>query len=83
MPFFLCQIAPYGYTGEERDNGETQIREEMARFARDYAPRAGLAVLSDVARSSTHAAAGGGSGRAPSSSAVGVIESAWRWRRIA
>lgn len=48
MPFFLCQIAPYGYTSEERDNGETQIREEMARFARDYAPRAGLAVLSDV-----------------------------------
>ena len=29
MPFFLCQIAPYGYTSEERDNGETQIREEM------------------------------------------------------
>ena len=48
MPFFLCQIAPYGYTSEERDNGETQIREEMARFARDYAPHAGLAVLSDV-----------------------------------
>lgn len=48
MPFFLCQIAPYGYSTEEKDSGETQIREEMARFAHDYAPRVGLAVLSDV-----------------------------------
>ena len=48
MPFFLCQIAPYGYTEEEEDDGDVQIREEMARFAHDYAPNVGMAVLSDV-----------------------------------
>ncbi|MGN0852137.1 MAG: sialate O-acetylesterase [Kiritimatiellia bacterium] len=48
MPFFICQIAPYGYTSEEKDGGETQIREEMERWALDYAPNAGMATLSDV-----------------------------------
>ena len=48
MPLFICQIAPYGYSSEEKDSGETQIREEMERFALDNAPNVGLAVLSDV-----------------------------------
>jgi len=48
MPFLICQIAPYGYTSEEKDDGSTQIREEMERFALDHAPNVGLAVLSDV-----------------------------------
>ncbi len=48
MPFFLCQIAPYGYTSEEKDSGETQIREEMERWALDRAPNVGMATLSDV-----------------------------------
>lgn len=48
LPFFFCQIAPYGYTTEERDDGSTQIREEMARFAANYAPNVGMAILSDV-----------------------------------
>ena len=48
MPFFICQITPYGYTSEEKDNGTVQIREEMERFALDHAPNVGLAVLSDV-----------------------------------
>ena len=48
MPFFFCQIAPYGYTSEEKDSGETQIREEMERWAVDHAPNVGMATLSDV-----------------------------------
>ena len=48
MPLFICQIAPYGYASEEKDDGGTQIREEMERFALDNAPNVGLAVLSDV-----------------------------------
>ena len=48
MPLFLCQIAPFGYASEEKDDGGTQIREEMERFALDNAPNVGLAVLSDV-----------------------------------
>ncbi len=48
MPLFICQISPYGYTSEEKDDGGTQIREEMERFALDNAPNVGLAVLSDV-----------------------------------
>ena len=48
MPLFICQIAPYGYATEDNDAGETQIREEMERFALDNAPNVGLAVLSDV-----------------------------------
>jgi len=48
MPFFLCQIAPFGYTSEEKDPATSEIREEMERFALDYAPNTGMAVLSDV-----------------------------------
>lgn len=48
MPFFQCQITPYGYTTEEEDSGDVQIREEMARFAHDHAPKVGMAVLSDI-----------------------------------
>ena len=48
MPLFICQIAPFGYASEEKDDGGTQIREEMERFALDNAPNVGLAVLSDV-----------------------------------
>ena len=48
LPFFLCQITPYGYTSEENDPGETQIREEMERFGRTNGPRVGCAILSDI-----------------------------------
>ena len=48
LPFFLCQITPYGYTPEEKDPGETQIREEMERFGRTNGPRVGCAILSDI-----------------------------------
>jgi len=48
MPFFICQIAPYGYATEAHDDGSTQIREEMERFALQHAPKVGLVTLSDV-----------------------------------
>ena len=51
MPFFLCQIAPYGYgcaDNEEKDTGATQIREEMERFGRSNGNNVGCAILSDV-----------------------------------
>ena len=48
LPFFFCQIAPFGYSSEEKDSGESQIREEMAHWAHDNAPNVGMAVLSDV-----------------------------------
>ena len=48
MPFLICQIAPYGYTTEEKDDGSTEIREEMERFAVDHAPNVGMITLSDV-----------------------------------
>ena len=48
MPFFICQIAPFGYTTEEKDNGMTEIREEMERWGLDNAPLAGCVNLSDV-----------------------------------
>lgn len=48
MPFFICQIAPYGYTSEEKDDGSTEIREEMERWGLDNAPLAGCVNLSDV-----------------------------------
>ncbi len=47
MPFYLVQIAPYGYQSEAADPGETQIREEMERFAAEE-KNCGLAVISDV-----------------------------------
>ena len=47
MPFYLVQIAPYGYQPEAADPGATQIREEMERFA--YTEKnCGIAVISDV-----------------------------------
>ena len=51
MPFFLCQIAPFGYgcaDNEEKDDGATQIREEMERFGRSNGNNVGCAILSDV-----------------------------------
>ncbi len=51
MPFFLCQITPFGYgcaDNEEKDNGATQIREEMERFGRSNGNNVGCAILSDV-----------------------------------
>ena len=48
MPLFICQIAPYGYTSEEKDDGSTEIREEMERWGLDNAPLAGCVNLSDV-----------------------------------
>lgn len=50
LPFFLCQITPYGYGygGEEKDPGQTQIREEMERFGRSNGRRVGCAILSDI-----------------------------------
>ena len=50
MPFFLCQITPYGYgfKTEEADPGEVQIREEMERFGRSNGNNVGCAILSDV-----------------------------------
>ena len=48
MPFFLCQITPYGYTSEAADNGETMIREEMERFGLSNGPNVGCAICSDV-----------------------------------
>lgn len=47
MPFFLVQIAPYGYAAEDKDDGSTEIREEMERFAAEE-KNCGLAVISDV-----------------------------------
>ena len=50
MPFFLCQITPYGYgfKTEEADPGEVQIREEMERFGRTNGNNVGCAILSDI-----------------------------------
>ena len=50
MPFFLCQITPYGYgfKTEEADPGEVQIREEMERFGRSNGNNVGCAILSDI-----------------------------------
>ena len=50
MPFFLCQITPYGYgfKTEEDDPGEVQIREEMERFGRSNGNNVGCAILSDI-----------------------------------
>ena len=48
MPFYICQITPYGYTTEERDDGRSEIREEMERFALDHAPQVGMVTLTDV-----------------------------------
>jgi len=48
MPFYICQISPYGYTSEDKDDGKTEIREEMERFALDHAPQVGMITLSDV-----------------------------------
>ena len=48
LPFFLCQIAPYGYTTEEKDEGATEIREEMERFGLSNGNNVGTAILSDV-----------------------------------
>ena len=53
MPFFLCQITPFGYypfgnTREEDDPGEVQIREEMERFGRSNGNNVGCAILSDI-----------------------------------
>ena len=50
MPFFLCQITPYGYgfKTEEADPGEVQIREEMERFGYSNGNNVGCAILSDV-----------------------------------
>ncbi len=48
MPFFLCQIAPFGYASEQSDNGGTQIREEMERFGISNGPNVGCAILSDI-----------------------------------
>ena len=50
LPFFLCQITPYGYGygGEEKDPGITRIREEMERFGRTNGDRVGCAILSDI-----------------------------------
>ena len=50
MPFFLCQITPFGYgfKTEEADPGEVQIREEMERFGRTNGNNVGCAILSDI-----------------------------------
>ena len=50
MPFFLCQITPYGYgfKTEESDPGEVQIREEMERFGYSNGNNVGCAILSDI-----------------------------------
>lgn len=50
MPFFLCQITPYGYgfKTEEADPGEVQIREEMERFGLSNGNNVGCAILSDI-----------------------------------
>ena len=50
MPFFLCQITPYGYgfKTEEADPGEVHIREEMERFGRTNGNNVGCAILSDI-----------------------------------
>lgn len=53
MPFFLCQLAPFGYYPfgkgrEECDPGDVEIREEMERFGRSNGQRVGCAILSDV-----------------------------------
>lgn len=48
MPFFLCQITPYGYERDENDQGLVEIREEMERFGRTNGDRVGCAILSDI-----------------------------------
>ena len=50
MPFFLCQITPYGYgfKTEADDPGEVQIREEMERFGYSNGNNVGCAILSDI-----------------------------------
>ena len=50
MPFFLCQITPYGYgfKNEMADPGEVQIREEMERFGLSNGNNVGCAILSDI-----------------------------------
>ncbi len=49
MPFFLCQITPFGYQSTEAaDPGTVRIREHMEKFGLDYAPNAGCVNLSDI-----------------------------------
>jgi len=48
MPFFLCQITPYGYEPEGAEFGDTEIRLQQERFGRTNGDRVGCAILADI-----------------------------------